>query len=110
MVDIAAQEEIQHGWQHPIAFANWVTTDPLEHPGEPLLEEDMVRVDPNHIETVDWDAGYFASYHVYPYYPDFFMFDPSYQTMVNEKGEIDSFTTYLHKLREVHFGHADHGH
>ncbi|MFD0676007.1 MULTISPECIES: hypothetical protein [unclassified Paenibacillus] len=102
MMDTAAQTEIQYGWQHPIAFANWVTTDPLEHPGEPLFEEDLVSVDPAHIEAVDWETGYFASYHVYPYYPDFFSFDSSFQTMTNSKGEIDSYTTYLHKLKEAH--------
>lgn len=102
MVDIAAQTEVQHGWQHPIAFTNWVTTDPLEHPGEPLFEEDMVSVNPSNIEVVQWEAGYFASYHVYPYYPDFFSLDKSFQTMTNERGEIDSYTTYLHKLKQVH--------
>lgn len=102
MVDITATTEAKHGWQHPIAFSNWVTTDPLEHPGEPLITEDMVSVDPAHIEAVDWDAGYFASYHVYPYYPDFFTFDKSFQTMKNDKGEVDSYKTYLHKLKEYH--------
>ncbi len=102
MVDITAATEAEHGWQHPIAFSNWVTTDPLEHPGEPLVAEDMVSVDPTHIAAVDWDAGYFASYHVYPYYPDFFTFDKSFQTMKNDKGEADSYKTYLHKLKEYH--------
>jgi len=101
MVDTAAQAENKYGWQHPIAFSNWVTTDPLDHPGEPLFEEDLVSVDPTHIEATDWAAGYFASYHVYPYYPDFFTFDSTYQTMKNSKGQVDSYTTYLHKLKEA---------
>jgi hypothetical protein len=102
MVDTAAQTEIQYGWQHPMAFANWVTTDPLAHPGEPLVEEDLVSVDPTHIEAANWEAGYFASYHVYPYYPDFFAFDKSFQEMTNSKGEVDSYYTYLNKLKEAH--------
>ncbi|TLS52667.1 hypothetical protein FE782_08535 [Paenibacillus antri] len=102
MVDIAAQSEREHGWQHPIAFSNWVTTDPLEHPGEPLFEEDLVSVDPLHVEAVDWGAGYFASYHVYPYYPDFFAFDATYQTMTNDEGEIDSYLAYIHRLKQHH--------
>ncbi|USG64380.1 hypothetical protein NDK47_19800 [Brevibacillus ruminantium] len=102
MVDRTAKTEAKHGWQHPIAFSNWVTTDPIEHPGEPLVAEDMVSVDPTHIEPVNWDAGYFASYHVYPYYPDFFTYDKSFQTMKNKKGQIDSYQTYLHKLKEYH--------
>ncbi|MGG1555115.1 hypothetical protein [Paenibacillus ferrarius] len=102
MVDTAAQTEIQYGWQHPMAFANWVTTDPIAHPGEPLVEEDLVSVDPTHIEAADWEAGYFASYHVYPYYPDFFAFDKSFQEMKNSKGEPDSYLTYLNKLKAAH--------
>lgn len=102
MVDITAKTEAKHGWQHPIAFSNWVTTDPIKHPGEPLVAEDMVSVDPTHIEPVNWDAGYFASYHVYPYYPDFFTFDKSFQTMKNDKNQVDSYKTYLHKLKEYH--------
>ncbi|WP_035286342.1 hypothetical protein [Brevibacillus massiliensis] len=102
MVDVTAKTEAKHGWQHPIAFSNWVTTDPLEHPGEPLVAEDMASVDPTHIEPVNWEAGYFASYHVYPYYPDFFTFDKSFQTMKNDRGEADSYKTYLQKLKDYH--------
>lgn len=102
MVDITAQTESEHGWQHPIAFSNWVTTDPLEHPGEPLIEEDLVSVDPLNVEATDWEAGYFASYHVYPYYPDFFTFDKTFQTMTNDRGEVDSYLTYLNRLKAYH--------
>lgn len=102
MVDIAAQEEHKAGWQHPIAFSNWVTTDPLEHPGEPLIEEDLVSVDPLHIGATDWTAGYYASYHVYPYYPDFFAFDKTFQTATNDRGEIDSYKSYLQQLKAYH--------
>jgi hypothetical protein len=102
MVDRTAQAEAPNGWQHPIAFSNWVTTDPISHPGEPLVAEDMVSVDPTHVTPTNWQAGYFASYHVYPYYPDFFTFDKSFQTMKNDKDQIDSYKTYLHKLKEYH--------
>lgn len=102
MVDITAVEEAQYGWQHPIAFSNWVTTDPLEHPGEPLYEEDLVSVDSQHVEPIHWEAGTFASYHVYPYYPDFFTYDKTFQRMSNDRGEIDSYKTYLHDLKDYH--------
>jgi hypothetical protein len=102
MVDLVAQEESRYGWQHPISFTNWVTTDPLEHPGEPLYHEDLVSVDPTHIEPVDWEAGYFASYHVYPYYPDLFRYDKNLQTVRNDAGEIDSYKAYLRRLKQHH--------
>ncbi len=64
--------------QHPTAFANWVTTDPLDHPGEPNPEmEDAVPVDAEHIKAKpEFKAGLFASYHVYPYYPEMMRYAP----------------------------------
>ena len=45
-------ETKQYKMQHPTAFANWVTTDPLDHPGEPSPEmEDAVSVDAEHIKA-----------------------------------------------------------
>ncbi|QQE76414.1 hypothetical protein KDJ56_11335 [Brevibacillus composti] len=102
MLDLAAEQEAMRGWQHPVTFTNWVTTDPLEHPGEPMLHEDMVSVDPTHIEPIRWEAGYFAAYHVYPYYPDLFRYDVSLQNVRNQKGEVDTYKAYLRKLREHH--------
>lgn len=99
LLDDTATEEQKYGWQHPITFTNWVTTDVLEHPGEPLFEEDMVSVDANHIEPVDWNAGYFASYHVYPYYPDFFRTDESLQTISDGQGGFNTYKAYLRKLK-----------
>ena len=31
-LDLLAKEEMKRGWQHPVAFTNWLTTDPLKHP------------------------------------------------------------------------------
>ncbi|MED1874448.1 hypothetical protein [Brevibacillus borstelensis] len=102
MLDYTAELESRHGWQHPVTFTNWVTTDPLEHPGEPMIHEDMVSVDPTHIESVGWEAGYFAAYHVYPYYPDLFRYDDTLKNVRNEKGEIDTYKAYLRKLKAHH--------
>jgi len=104
MMDYTAQLEHARGWQHPIAFTNWVTTDPLRHPGEPIFHEDMVSVDPMHIGAVKWEAGVFAAYHVYPYYPDLFRFDPRLRTVKNENGEIDPYKAYLRELKRHHAG------
>jgi hypothetical protein len=102
LLDLTASLEHQRGYQHPIAFTNWVTTDPLDHPGEPTLEEDMVSVNAAHIEPIDWEAGYYASYHVYPYYPDLFRFDESLREVVNTSGEADPYQTYLRRLKAYH--------
>ncbi|MGO0060092.1 hypothetical protein ACTID9_08805 [Brevibacillus fluminis] len=102
MVDDVATQESQYGWQHPMTFTNWVTTDPLSHPGEPILQEDLVSVDPTHIQATNWQAGFFASYHVYPYYPDFFRYDKTLQTVKNKNGQIDTYKAYLQKLKAYH--------
>jgi hypothetical protein len=105
MLETAAEEEMKYGWQHPISFTNWLTTDPLQHPNEPAPQEDLVSVDPMHISPSSaWTAGYFASYHVYPYYPDFLRFEESYQTYKDAQGKINPYAGYLHDLRKHHKG------
>lgn len=104
MLDTLAAFESKQGWQHPYAFTNWVSTDPLEHPGEIDRAEDLVSVDPMHIEPVNWQAGYYASYHAYPYYPEFFRSDETIKNVKNDKGEIDTYKAYLRLLKEHHKG------
>ncbi|MEC0255154.1 hypothetical protein [Paenibacillus lautus] len=99
LLDYTAAEEQKYGWQHPMTFTNWVTTDVLEHPGEPLFEEDLVSVDARHVEPVNWNAGYFAAYHVYPYYPDFFRTDKTLQTLPDGNGGYNTYKAYLRKLK-----------
>lgn len=98
LVDQTAQLEKEYGWEHPITFTNWVTTDVLEHPGEPLFEEDLASVDATKIEPVNWEAGYFAAYHVYPYYPDFFHLDKTLET-IPEGNDYNTYKAYLKQLK-----------
>jgi hypothetical protein len=105
MMDSLAQEDMKFGWQHPVSFTNWVTTDPLAHPNEPADNEDMVSVDPMHIRPFEsWKAGYFASYHIYPYYPDLLRYEDKYQTYIDSEGNINPYSGYLHDLRVHHKG------
>jgi hypothetical protein len=92
------------GWTAPIAFVNWPTTDPLHHPNEPNPREDMVSIDANHVPpTAHWPGGTFASYHVYPYYPDFLRYQPSLQHF-RFGGRVDPYAGYLHDLLLHHRG------
>ena len=92
------------GWTVPIAFANWPTTDPLRHPNEPNPHEDLVGVDANHVlPTASWPGGTFASYHVYPYYPDFLQYQPSLQHFVFD-GHYDPYAAYVRALQHHHQG------
>jgi len=77
-LDHLASELTSRGLSMPLAFTNWPTTDPLQHPHEPIATEDLVGIDANHVRSgPDWTGGYFATYHAYPYYPDFQRFEPA---------------------------------
>ncbi|MCF6409756.1 hypothetical protein [Pseudalkalibacillus salsuginis] len=104
-MDTLVKYEVDHyNWIRPISFTNWVTTDILEHPSEPDENEDLVSVDPNVIYTKgNMDlTDQFASYHVYPYYPDFFNYEESYQNYVDHRGEKNSYAAYLSDLHNAH--------
>lgn len=70
---IIEYESKRYKQQRLIAFSNWPTTDPF------IYSEDITtffmkcaQVDVEHIKTTDdFLSGQFASYHVYPYYPDY---------------------------------------
>ena len=108
---------------HPIAYTNWPTLDPLSHPTEPTTaeeaywrkrsgrrseaqkleyENDAIGLDANLIEpTAANPAGWFASYHAYPYYPDFMLLDPRYQQARSLEGR-SSYFGYLRELVAHH--------
>ena len=66
-----------------------------------MRKEDMVSVDAMHLRaTAKWPGGFFASYHAYPYYPDFMRLQPSYR-----RAE-DPYEAYLKELRAHHRGQA----
>ncbi|MCQ9371372.1 hypothetical protein NQ024_08975 [Corynebacterium sp. 35RC1] len=88
----------------PMSFTNWVTTDILRHPSDGSNQEDIAEVNPNHIHTKDImnQVGQFASYHVYPYYPDFLQRDQKYLNVQDWRGETNPYYAYLQELRSVH--------
>jgi hypothetical protein len=104
MLDHTAELEAKRGWSRPLTFTSWLTLDPLAHPEEPLPQEDLVSVDATHIAaTKAWPGGFFASYHAYPYYPDFMTLTERYQRYERPRdGELDPYSGYLHELREHH--------
>ncbi|MGZ4744588.1 MAG: hypothetical protein ACXVYS_15390 [Oryzihumus sp.] len=98
-MDEMATDEAARGLSAPIAHVNWPTADPLHHPTEPLPREDLDGVDANHsLPTAAWPGGTFASYHAYPYYPDFQRHQPGYQTVG------DAYKAYLLDLKAHHKG------
>ncbi len=87
----------------PLSVSSWPTLDPLEHPteGEEWTEEDIESFDMSVIEAVDAPGGLFATYHAYPYYPDFIINDPDYQEFSDDEGP-NSYLGYLFDLRQHH--------
>jgi len=101
-LDGVAGELTKIGTLAPLAFVNWPTTDPLRHPSEPIPAEDLVGIDANNVQpTSAWRGGYFASYHAYPYYPDFQRHQPDYQSAVYA-GRKDPYAGYLRDLKAHH--------
>ncbi|WP_301197399.1 carboxypeptidase-like regulatory domain-containing protein [Plebeiibacterium marinum] len=90
-------EKDEYMQQHPISFSSWPTLDPIEHPTE-HGPEDMVDIDLDKIDETHAPAGYFASYHVYPYFPDFMSCDPSYTDYTDYMGS-NSYLGYLNDLK-----------
>jgi hypothetical protein len=111
--------------QRPIAYTNWPTLDPLTHPtetsmpqelallrarGEGIVEiskeydNDAVGLDALRMRaTGAFPAGVFASYHAYPYYPDFMVVDPGYAKARSPEGP----SNYFGYLRELVAHHGD---
>jgi Tfp pilus assembly protein PilF len=111
--------------QRPIAYTNWPTLDPLTHPtetgktqeisllrkrGEKIVEmpkeydNDAVGLDAVKLRpTAAFPAGVFASYHAYPYYPEFMVVDPGYLRARSPEGP----SNYFGYLRELVAHHGD---
>ncbi len=92
-------EKSRYNTMRPVSFSSWPTLDPFDHPEEWNRNEDLVGLD---ISTVDFSkapAGIFASYHIYPYYPDFISRDPRYTSTYDAFGQ-NSYLAYLTAMKE----------
>lgn len=116
-------EMAQWNTQRPMAYTNWPTLDPLTHPTETSRAEeaawlarrgervpeaareydnDVIGLDATKMHaTSAFAAGLFASYHAYPYYPDFLVLDPGYATARSPDGP-SHYYGYLRELVEYH--------
>lgn len=120
-----AHEARAYNALRPIAYTNWPTLDPLNHATESTAEEerryrkdtgdtpassgasheeDAVALDATLVRpTARNPAGWFASYHVYPYYPDFMNYDAGYRVARSSEGPSNYFG-YLRDLKRHHRG------
>ena len=111
IMDFAIHYETQtYKAQHPVAFVNWLPLDPMYHNSE-FIDAEYVREYDNDLEYLDfrhfhssdlYKSGFFASYHVYPYYPDFIYNEPKYADSIKADGQKDNFYFYLLDLKNNH--------
>ncbi len=120
--ELVRYEVEKYNCQHPVAFVNWPPLDPLRHPTEARLvdelqirtklgeklkplgqgvqdDADVVSVDEEKIESLPaFEAGYFALFHAYPFWPDFVFLDPGYREAKDSQG-LNSYWGYLQALK-----------
>jgi hypothetical protein len=96
-------EAARYDVRRPVSFSSWPTLDPLRHPTEIHTDEDVASFDITKISGADQHAGLFASYHVYPYYPNFISEEPSYQGYSDSQGS-NSYLGYLTALKSYYSG------
>lgn len=97
-------ESMRYKEQRLVAFSNWPTTDLFDYPRPmQLLFEKYASVDVEHIAMSDKVvSGTFASYHVYPYYPDYLRYLPEYANATDEAGQVNTYQAYLKTLVDYH--------
>ncbi|NCP83665.1 MAG: T9SS type A sorting domain-containing protein [Bacteroidetes bacterium] len=93
----------EYGTQRPVSASSWPTLDPLSHPEEKNTYEDEAQIDFSKVDFSRAKAGFFISYHAYPYYPDFVSRDPIYQGFADYLGQ-NSYLGYLYFLKEHYQG------
>lgn len=83
----------------PVSFSSWPTLDPMKHPEDAFRDEDTASFSLANLDLSNAPAGYFASYHAYPYYPDFMSIDSRYKPYKDELGQ-NSYLGYLTHLKQ----------
>ena len=75
--EIIRYETKRYHQQRLIAFSNWPTTDPFSYSeATTYFRSKFTSINAENIKTTEkFISGYFASYHVYPYYPDYLEID-----------------------------------
>ncbi len=126
MADRAVQYESErYNSQRPITVVNWPPLDPMHHVTEsnyadelrirrergedvddvltyPVNDADAVSLDiRKFFSSADFRAGLFAAFHVYPYWPDFLLYDPVYPQTRDREG-TNRYLGYLLDLKKNH--------
>lgn len=101
---IIEYETKKYKTQRLVAFSNWPTTDPFEYSDAVTnYFYKIEKVDVEHIKlTENVISGTFASYHIYPYFPDYLSYEGDINKYKEANGEINTYKAYLKKIVEHH--------
>lgn len=99
-MDFLLTFEMDHySTQRPVSVSSWPTLDPLEHPFEENTYEVSASIDFSGMDHSRAEAGFFISYHAYPYYPNYISRHPGYTSFQDHLGQ-NSYLGYLTRLKE----------
>ncbi len=107
---VTEYETKRYGAQRLMAFSNWPTTDPFEYP---TIDTSVIKkcayIDVEHIlPTEEFKSGHFASYHVYPYFPDYMTYVEDWspygldKTVFASSKGMNTYRAYLTMLTSHH--------
>jgi len=102
MDKLIAYEREKYQVDRALSWSSWPTLDPLVHASESggaQSSEDLVSVDFAQLKLKDAPGGYFASFHAYPYYPNFINNETHYLTESDEQG-VNNYIGYLKELKD----------
>ena len=109
---IIKYETERYKQQRLVAMSGWPTTDPFAYPEKvrqylsKCAEIDVEKI----LCTENFLSGQFASYHVYPYYPDYLSYITDWTPygiddpldFVDEEGRLNTYRAYLTALTNHH--------
>ncbi len=103
---VLSYEFDRYGEFRPIGWSSWPALDPIHHPTEsPNFGQDVVDCNFAQFDLVaPYDKGLFASYHIYPFNPEFIIYDPGYDKTLDAAGAVNSYLGYMKDLKAHHAG------
>lgn len=103
---VLSYEYDRYGEFRPIGWSSWPALDPIHHVTEsPNFSQDVVDCNFAQFELIPpYDKGLFASYHVYPFNPEFIIYDPKYDETKDVFGLTNSYLGYMKDLKAHHPG------
>lgn len=102
--EVIAYETGRYREQRLVAFANWSATDPFSYSlVTTAYRYKVAAINVEHIQPTDaFISGYFASYHVYTYYPDYLQTELESEDYTWEELELwygdNQANTIMHRI------------